>query len=98
MKMLCRQRTVVRGDVVRAGQVVDLSAAESALPAVAAHFSPVAGGTPQDAAGTPVVAGLTRRQAIARIREAGGSVPANVSDARLAERFMEAFGAAGGEG
>ncbi len=91
MKMLCRQRTVLRGDVVRAGQVVDLSPAEAALPAVAAHFSPAAGeGAP--AAERPVVAGLTRRQAIARIRDAGGRVPSGVSDARLAERFMEAFG------
>lgn len=96
MKMLCRQRTVLRGDVVRAGQVVDLSPAEAALPAVAAHFSPAGGAdgaTP--AQGRAVVAGLTRRQAIARIRDAGGSVPSNDSDARLAERFMEAFSTAG---
>ena len=103
MKMKCLYTSIIRGDVVRAGQVVDISQQEcendivkrffvSAEPDVAVTEK----NPPVAAAINPsqeiVVAGLTREQAIQRLHDARQRIGANISNARLKERFEEFFG------
>lgn len=38
-----------------------------------------------------IVAGLTREQALAKLRQAGCHIPNNISTAKLVERYEEAF-------
>lgn len=114
MKMKCLYRSIVRGDLVKPGQTLDLTEEECGTDMIRAHFvaveeaagagkgkpSPAAGASapsPTGAAKVVVVAGLTRAEAMLRLQRAGHKIPANISDARLAERFGEAFSVAAGD-
>jgi len=103
MKMECRYRCMVDGDLVKPGKVLDVSpeaaAAEpfkssfAALPAAPAV--PAAEAARETGAAKKLVAGLTREEAIQKLRAAKVSVPSNISDARLVERYDETFAAVG---
>lgn len=100
MKMRCLYKSVLRGDIVKAGQVLDLTAAELQLDVVKRFFvaaeeaapGAIPGAAPSSA-GQIVVAGLTREEAILKLQDAGQRVGERISDKRLAERFEETFGA-----
>ena len=103
MKMRCAYKSMLRGDVVKVGTVLDLTPAECELDVVKAFFTKVDEDVPavNPAAGvgaspvqpkTIVVAGLTREEAVMKLQQAGQRVAANISDKRLAERFEEFFG------
>lgn len=101
MKMRCIYRTMLRGDIVKVGQVLDLTEAECNLGRVKQFFVPVDATTPEvNASGVAVnpkqtvVAGLTREEAIIKLQQAGQRVNDRISDKRLAERFEETFSAA----
>jgi hypothetical protein len=98
MQMKCLYRTILRGDVVKPGQVLDLTDAECKTDVVKKFFvkadgsasgdsSPAAG---QTKAGT-VVAGLTRDQVIMKLNQAGVGAKGNASNAALAELYNQTF-------
>ena len=99
MKFVCKYKSIIRGDVVKVGQVVNLTDAEAEMGVVKAHFVPVDGSAGADSASAVhapapvVVAGLTREQAIMKLAEAGQRVSSRISDERLRQRFEEAFAA-----
>lgn len=104
MKMECRYRCMVAGDLVKPGKVLEVSEADAAKEPFRSSFValpsapavPAAGAVSgTGAAKTLLVAGLTREEAIQKLRAAKVSVPSNISDARLVERYDETFAAVG---
>ena len=100
MKMRCLYRTILRGDVVKPGQVLDLTDAECKADVVKKFFvkadgsaatgdsSPAA--ADQGKAGT-LVAGLTRDQVIMKLNQAGVGAKGNASNASLVELYNQTF-------
>lgn len=99
MKMECRTNSIFRGDVVRRGALVDMTPEEAASDFAKANFSAVEDeGPAQPPAPSPysdmrqsAVAGLTREQAIAKLRASGASVRGNISNAALKELYNNTF-------
>lgn len=99
MLMKCLYRTVLRGDIVKAGDVLDLSDAECKTDVVKKFFVKVGGATveaktsavaPQPKAGE-LVAGLTRDQVIMKLQQAGVGAKGNASNASLIELYNQTF-------
>jgi hypothetical protein len=104
MKIKCVYRCIVNGDIVKPDKVLDV-AAELAKNEpykssfVALDASPAHAGAGDDdlvqgnAAVTNemLVAGLTRDQAIAKLRAAKVNVPGNISNQKLIDRYNETF-------
>lgn len=102
-KMRCLYKSMLRGDIVKVGQVLDLTDEECSMGVVKRFFvkvedsaagskDPAAGSVPAESGAKDiVVAGLTRDEAILKLQQAGQRVAFNISDKRLAERFNECF-------
>lgn len=98
MLMRCNFKTILRGDIVKPGTVLDLTKEECAMDVVKKSFTKVAGGAGAKAPGAAdghgkdaiVVAGLTRAQAILKLQEAGAKV-GNISNKMLAELYNQTF-------
>ena len=103
MKIKCIYRCIVDGDIVKPDKVLDVDAEiakcepyKSSFVALDASPAPAGAGKGdqgKDAAGTDetLVAGLTRDQAIAKLRAAKVNVPGNISAPKLIERYNETF-------
>lgn len=103
MLMKCLFKTMVRGEVVKVGQVLDLTEAECAIPRIKEFFVKVgaeaapaaqAAGAATPAQATAVkavVAGLTRDQAIMKLQQAGAAVKGNISTKALVELYNQTF-------
>ena len=99
MLMRCNFKTILRGDVVKPGTVLDLTKEECAMDVVKKSFTKVAGGAGAKAPGAAdgqgkdaiVVAGLTRAQAMLKLQEAGAKVQGNISNKLLAELYNQTF-------
>lgn len=102
MKYVCNHAAILRGEVVRPGRVLNLSPSEADLPVVRRHFSPVEGGGDMQAqsagggggestAPSAFIAGLTREQALLKLRGVGVKVPPNTGDGRIRDLYNETF-------
>lgn len=104
MKMKCLYPSMVRGEVVKAGAILDLTDSELKLPVVKSAFVPVApvdptpakatesGTATGESKGSPVVvAGLTRDQAIAKLQATGAKVKGNISNSDLIAIYNSTF-------
>lgn len=102
MKMRCMFRSVVRGDVVKVGQVLDLTEAECRMDVVKAYFVKADGDAAPEAARASakssaggasggVVAGLTRDQAVMKLAQAGVKVKGNATNASIAALYETTF-------
>lgn len=101
MKMKCLYKSIVRGDIVKPGDVLDLTKEEADTDVVKKFFVPVeetsaAGKTAVEApspapAGKGLVAGLTRDQAIMKLQQAGVKVKGNISNQALIDLYNQTF-------
>lgn len=101
MKMKCLFKSVLRGEIVKVGQVIDLNDAELKTDVVKKFFVKVDDGTGADSVAAPVavqpaksttvVAGLTRDQAILKLQQNGVSVKGNVSNKALIDLYNTTF-------
>lgn len=103
MKMKCLYKSILRGDVVKPGQVLDLTPAEMEKDVVKRFFvkvegeaaSPAPAGAavpaPNAAQKPVVVAGLTRDQAVMKLTQAGVKVKGNLSNEKLADLYNTTF-------
>jgi len=102
MMMKCLYRSVLRGDVVKPGQVLDLTADECRMDVAKRFFVKAEGAEAAEPASAParpaapkrdggVVAGLTREQAIMKLAQAGVKVKGNASNAALAAMYDTTF-------
>jgi len=100
MKMKCLYTSVVRGDIVRAGHVLDLTEDECKTDVVKRFFTavgedavaaPAAASLSQPARAAAAVAGLTRDQAIVKLRQAGARFRGNISNADLEVLYNQTF-------
>lgn len=99
MLMRCNFKSILRGDVVKPGQVLDLTPDECRLDVVKQAFTKVGNGkaggkTPaadNDKKDAVVVAGLTREQAILKVQETGALVKGNISNKALIEFYNQIF-------
>ncbi len=98
MKVKCLFKSIVRGDVVKRGQVLDLTPEECKADVIRSSFVKVEGGEAEaPAAPAPVaradglVAGLTRDQAIMKLTQSGAKVKGNISNRALAELYNQTF-------
>ena len=102
MKMKCLYKSVLRGDIVKAGAILDLTDEEMKLDVVKTYFVKVEDATAADekaAVASPsrapsekaVVAGLTREQAIMKLNEAGAKVKGNISNSNLIAIYNQTF-------
>lgn len=102
MLMKCLFRSVLRGDVVKPGRVLDLTADECGMDVVKRFFARAdgaaenaaaavhgAGKRPDGAAG--LVAGLTREQVVMKLAQAGVKVRGNATNAALAALYGQTF-------
>lgn len=94
MKMKCLFKSVLRGDVVKPGQILDLTKEECRMDVVKKSFEAVesAPAGEKSAAGAPVlVAGLTREQAMLKLQQNGVTVKGNLSNKALVELYNQTF-------
>lgn len=99
MLMRCNFKTILRGDVVKPGTVLDLTAEECALDVIKKSFTHVGNGTGAKAPAAAdsaakdavVVAGLTREQAIIKLQHSGAKFKANISNKALAALYEQTF-------
>lgn len=94
MKMKCLFKSVLRGDVVKPGQILDLTKEECRMDVVKKSFEAVesAPAGEKSSAGAPVlVAGLTREQAMLKLQQNGVPVKGNLSNKALVELYNQAF-------
>ena len=107
MKMKCLFNSMLRGEVVKRGAILDLTTAEAELDVVKRFFVKVedAGGetpapdTPPAPERKPAaakasgsaVAGLTRDQAIMKLAQAGVRVKANITPDALENLYNQTF-------
>lgn len=100
MKMKCLFKSVLRGDIVKPGQILDLTDEECKMDVVKSFFvkadgevaeKPAAVPVPAAPASAGVVAGLTRDQAIMKLSQAGVKVKGNISNAALAQIYNQTF-------
>ena len=94
MKMKCLFKSVLRGDVVKPGQILDLTKEECGMDVVKKSFVAVesAPAGEKSSAGAPVlVAGLTREQTILKLQQIGVAVKGNLSNKALVELYNQTF-------
>jgi len=102
MKMKCLFKSVLRGDIVKPGQILELTEAECKMDVVKNFFVKVDGdaasGDPSPAAApvpaspeAGVVAGLSRDQAIMKLTQAGVKCKGNISNANLVALYNQTF-------
>ena len=94
MKMKCLFKSVLRGDVVKPGQILDLTKEECKMDVVKKSFEAVesAPAGEKSSAGAPVlVAGLTREQAMLKLQQNGVPVKGNLSNNALVGLYNQAF-------
>lgn len=94
MKMKCLFKSVLRGDVVKPGQILDLTKEECRMDVVKKSFEAVesAPAGEKSSAGAPVlVAGLTREQTIMKLQQNGVTVKGNLSNKSLVDLYNQTF-------
>jgi len=99
MKMKCLFKSIVRGDIVKPGQILDLTEEECKADVIKGFFVKVEGGEAAEAAAPApvtkqaygVVAGLTRDQAVMKLTQAGVKVKGNISNANLVALYEQTF-------
>lgn len=94
MKMKCLFKSVLRGDVVKPGQILDLTKEECRMDVVKKSFVAVesAPAGEKSSAGAPVlVAGLTREQAMLKLQQNGVTVKGNLSNKSLVDLYNQTF-------
>lgn len=103
MLMKCLSRSVLRGDVVKPGRVLDLTADECRMDVVKRFFVKVDGAAAENAAATVpsagkrpdgaagLVAGLTREQVVMKLAQAGVKVKGNATNASLVALYEQTF-------
>lgn len=94
MKMKCLFKSVLRGDVVKPGQILDLTKEECRMDVVKKSFVAVesAPAGEKSSAGAPIlVAGLTREQAMLKLQQNGVPVKGNLSNKALVELYNQTF-------
>lgn len=94
MKMKCLFKSVLRGDVVKPGQILDLTKEECRMDVVKKFFEAVesAPAGEKSSAGAPVlVAGLTREQAMLKLQQNGVTVKGNLSNKSLVDLYNQTF-------
>lgn len=99
MKMKCLFKSVLRGDIVKPGQILDLTKEECRMDVVKKFFEAVesAPAGEKSSAGAPVlVAGLTREQTILKLQQIGVAVKGNLSNKSLVELYNQTFSAISG--
>ena len=88
MEYICKQATIVRGDLVRAGKKVSISEGELSPELLARAFEPVVEQTEKD---DGLVCGLTREQAVIKLRQAGVRCGQKLSIDEIRKRFDDTF-------
>lgn len=94
MKMKCLFKSVLRGDVVKPGQILDLTKEECRMDVVKKSFIAVesAPAAEKSSAGAPIlVAGLTREQTIIKLQQSGIVVKGNLSNKSLVDLYNQTF-------
>lgn len=102
MTMKCLYPTIFRGDVVKRGAILTVTDAEAEMDVVKRNFVKVDGGAAPVSAGAasapaadpaPVgfVAGLTRDQAVMKLRQNGVRVNGRLSDENLKKLYETTF-------
>jgi len=100
MKMKCLFKSVLRGDIVKPGTILDLTDAECKMDVVKAFFVKADGSAADEKsvavpvaapASAGVVAGLTRDQAIMKLSQAGVKVKGNISNDKLVAIYEQTF-------
>lgn len=94
MKMKCLFKSVLRGDVVKPGQILDLTKEECRMDVVKKSFEAVESApvAEKSAAGAPIlVAGLTREQTIMKLQQSGVTVKGNLSNKSLVDLYNQTF-------
>ena len=94
MKMKCLFKSVLRGDVVKPGQILDLTKEECRMDVVKKSFVAVEGASAgeKSSAGAPIlVAGLTREQVMLKLQQNGVPVKGNLSNKALVELYNQTF-------
>jgi len=101
MKMKCMFRSIIRGDIVKPGAILDLTKDECEMDVVKSFFVKVDGAVAEESAAAPapvaakaaagVVAGLTRDQAIMKLQQAGVKFKGNISNKELAALYEQTF-------
>jgi hypothetical protein len=94
MKMKCLFKSVLRGDVVKPGQILDLTKEECRMDVVKKSFVAVesAPAAEKSSAGAPIlVAGLTREQTIMKLQQSGIVVKGNLSNKSLVDLYNQTF-------
>lgn len=94
MKMKCLFKSVLRGDVVKPGQILDLTKEECRMDVVKKSFIAVesAPAAEKSAARAPIlVAGLTREQVMLKLEQNGCLVKGNLSNKALVELYNQTF-------
>lgn len=103
--MKCLIRTILRGDLVKPGEIIDLTDEECSRDIVRANFAAVDSSTPSAPKGAEdtlspqstrgnaktLVAGLTREQAIMKLRQAGVACKGNATNADIATLYNTTF-------
>ena len=96
MKMKCLFKSVLRGDIVKPGQILDLTKEECRMDVVKKYFVAVEGASAgeKSSAGAPIlVARLTREQTILKLQRIGVAVKGNLSNKSLVELYNQTFSA-----
>lgn len=88
MEYICKQSTIVRGDLVRAGKKVSISDGELSPELLARAFEPVVEQAEKD---DGLVCGLTREQAVIKLRQAGVRCSNRMSLDDIRSRFEDTF-------
>lgn len=106
MKMKCVYRCIVNGDLVKPDKVLDVKEADAQQEPFKSSFvalqdaNPASAGSGStdgladgnsSATNEPLVGGLNRDQAIAKLRAAKVNVPGNISNQKLIDRYNETF-------
>ena len=104
MLMKCLFRSVLRGDVVKPGRVLDLTTDECGMDVVKRFFARVDEAAAENAAAdvpnagkrlpdraAGIVAGLTREQVVMKLAQAGVKVKGNVANASLVALYEQTF-------
>lgn len=102
MKMKCVIASYLHGDVVKVGKTVEIDDAEAATSRIRRSFVAVEGEASASAraaaagpapakSGPAVVAGLTRDQAVAKLRQAGARFSGNITNEKLVALYETTF-------
>lgn len=94
MKMKCLFKSVLRGDVVKPGQILDLTKEECRMDVVKKSFVAVesaSAGEKSSAGAHILVAGLTREQVMLKLQQNGIPVKGNLSNKSLVDLYNQAF-------